>query len=103
MVYLDNAATSFPKPENVYIEMDKCLRTYCANPGRGSHAMSVKSAMSVNNAREQVAKLLNVNDPLNICFTKNATEALNIAISGSLVPGYHVIATRVEPNSVPRA
>ena len=102
MVYLDNAATSFPKPENVYIEMDKCLRTYCANPGRGSHAMSVKSAMSVNNAREQVAKLLNVNDPLNICFTKNATEALNIAISGSLVPGDHVITTCMEHNSVLR-
>ncbi len=102
MIYLDNAATSFPKPEAVYIEMDKCSRTYCANPGRGSHTMSVASAATVTTTRERVANLLNIEDNLNISFTKNATEALNIAICGSLSRGDHVITTCMEHNSVIR-
>ncbi len=102
MIYLDNAATSFPKPEIVYSEMDKCLRTYCSNPGRGSHAMSVQSAMAVTSAREHIAKLLNIKNFLNICFTKNATEALNLAICGCLSRGDHVITTCMEHNSVLR-
>lgn len=102
MIYLDNAATSFPKPENVYIQMDKCIRTYCANPGRGSHSMSIKSALAVNSVREKISELLNIDDYLNICFTKNATEALNIAICGCLEKGDHVITTCMEHNSVLR-
>lgn len=102
MIYLDNAATSFPKPESVYTEMEKCMRTYCANPGRGSHAMSVQSALSVIKTRENIAKLLHVNNYLNICLTKNATEALNIAICGCLSKGDHVITTCMEHNSVLR-
>ncbi len=102
MIYLDNAATSFPKPESVYTGMDKCLRTYCANPGRGSHSMSIRSALAVNGVRERIAGLLNAGDYLNICFTKNATEALNIAITGCLKPGDHVITTCMEHNSVLR-
>lgn len=102
MIYMDNAATSFPKPEAVYNEMDKCLRTYCANPGRGSHTMSVASAATVITTRERIAKLLKIEDSLNISFTKNATEALNIAICGCLSPGDHVITTCMEHNSVIR-
>lgn len=102
MIYLDNAATSFPKPESVYTEMEKCMRTYCANPGRGSHAMAVQSSLAVINTREHIAKLLNVSDYLNICFTKNATEALNLAIYGCLTKGDHVITTCMEHNSVLR-
>lgn len=102
MIYLDNAATSFPKPENVYVEMDKCMKTYCANPGRGSHSMSVQSAMAVNDTRERLANLLDIKDYLNISFTKNATEALNIAIFGCLSKGDHVITTCMEHNSVLR-
>lgn len=102
MIYLDNAATSFPKPENVYISMEKCIKTYCANPGRGSHTMSVQSSLAVNNTREKLASLLKINDSLNICFTKNATEALNIAILGCLREGDHVITTCMEHNSVLR-
>ncbi len=102
MIYLDNAATSFPKPEAVYVEMDKCLRTYCANPGRGSHTMSVTSAITVTTTRERIANLLKIEDNLNISFTKNATEALNIAICGSLSSGDHVITTCMEHNSVIR-
>lgn len=102
MIYLDNAATSFPKPETVYTTMEKCIRTYCANPGRGSHSMSVQSALAVNDTREKIASLLKIKDSLNICFTKNATEALNIAIIGSLREGDHVITTCMEHNSVLR-
>jgi len=102
MIYLDNAATSFPKPDSVYNEMEKCMRTYCANPGRGSHAMAVQSSLGVMSTRERIAKLLNVSDYLNICFTKNATEALNLAICGCLSPGDHVITTCMEHNSVLR-
>lgn len=102
MIYLDNAATSFPKPEGVYTAVEQCMQTYCANPGRGSHAMSVKSAFVVNDTRERLARLLNVKDYLNICFTKNATEALNIAINGCLTAGSHVITTCMEHNSVLR-
>ena len=102
MIYLDNAATSFPKPENVYTEMDRCMRTYCSNPGRGSHAMSIQSAMAVTVTRERIARLLNIKDYLNICFTKNATEALNLAILGCLSKGDHVITTCMEHNSVLR-
>ncbi len=102
MIYLDNAATSFPKPETVYSAMDKCIRTFCANPGRGSHSMSIKSAQAVNETREKIAALINAKDPLNISFTKNATEALNIAILGCLKRGDHVITTCMEHNSVLR-
>jgi len=102
MIYLDNAATSFPKPDSVITEMEKCMRTYCANPGRGSHAMAVQSALVVISIRENIAKLLNVKDYLNICFTKNATEALNLAICGCLSKGDHVITTCMEHNSVLR-
>ncbi len=102
MIYMDNAATSFPKPDAVYSEMDKCLRTYCANPGRGSHTMSIASATTVNTTRERIAKLMKIEDSLNISFTKNATEALNIAICGSLSSGDHVITTCMEHNSVIR-
>lgn len=102
MIYLDNAATSFPKPENVYTSMEKCIKTYCANPGRGSHSMSVQSSLEVNSTREKLASLLKTNDSLNICFTKNATEALNMAILGCLKEGDHVITTCMEHNSVLR-
>lgn len=102
MIYLDNAATSFPKPDSVYTEMEKCIRTYCANPGRGSHSMAVQSALAVMKTRESIAKLLNVSDYLNLCFTKNATEALNLSIYGCLSQGDHVITTCMEHNSVLR-
>jgi cysteine desulfurase/selenocysteine lyase len=102
MIYLDNAATSFPKPDSVYTAADRCMRTYCANPGRGSHVMSVASARVVTSARERIARLLKIDDCLNISFTKNATEALNIGILGSLAAGDHVITTCMEHNSVIR-
>ncbi|MGI6778007.1 MAG: aminotransferase class V-fold PLP-dependent enzyme [Acetivibrionales bacterium] len=102
MIYLDNAATSFPKPEIVYNEIEKCMRVYCANPGRGGHYMSIKSGEAVMEARKVISNFFNISNPLRLSFTKNATEALNIAIKGCLKPGNHVITTSMEHNSVIR-
>ena len=102
MIYLDNAATSFPKPERVYMEMTRCMRQYCANPGRGGHTMSMEAGRAVTKAREKISSFFNIKDPMRLCFTKNATEALNIAIKGGLEPGAHVITTCMEHNSVMR-
>lgn len=102
MIYLDNAATSFPKPACVCNEMDRCMRKYCANPGRGGHALSLKAGMAVMNARDTVCRLFNIRDSMRLAFTKNATEALNIAVKGLATPGCHVITTAMEHNAVMR-
>jgi len=102
MIYLDNAATSYPKPDKVYQEMLKCMKEYCANPGRGGHELSIRSGRAVMEAREIIADFFNIKDPLRLIFTKNATEALNIAIKGVLRQGDHVITTSMEHNSVIR-
>lgn len=83
-------------------EMDRCMNEYCANPGRGGHALSVKAGLAVTQVRETVCRLFNIPDPMNLAFTKNATEALNIAIKGSVTPGCHVITSEMEHNSVTR-
>ncbi len=102
MIYLDNAATSFPKPSEVYDQVLNCMKNYCANPGRGSHDMSVKSALKIMETREEICELFNIPSPLNLIFTSNATEALNISIKGALKRGDHVISTVIEHNSVLR-
>lgn len=102
MIYLDNAATSFPKPNIVYDEIYRCMREYCANPGRSGHKMSLASAIAVQEARETISKSFNIRNPLQIAFTKNATEALNIIIQGTARAGCHIIATSMEHNSILR-
>jgi len=102
MIYLDNAATSFPKPACVITEMDRCMREYCANPGRGGHYLSLQASMAVTNARNTVCKLFNISDPMRLAFTKNATEALNIAIKSLASPECHIITTPMEHNAVMR-
>lgn len=102
MIYLDNAATSYPKPERVYDEILRCMKDYCANPGRGGHEMSIKSGRAVLETREIISRFFNIDNPMQIVFTKNATEALNIAIKGVLKNGDHVITTSMEHNSVIR-
>ena len=102
VVYLDNAATSYPKPYKVYEEIQKCLMYYCANPGRGGHKMAIYAGNAIYEARKDIAGFFNINNPLRLCFTKNATEALNIVIKGILKPGDHVITTSMEHNSVLR-
>lgn len=102
MIYMDNAATSWPKPDCVYNGVTNCMKKYAANPGRSGHGMSLQAARIILYAREMLCKLFNVNDPFRMIFTANATESLNLAIKGILKPGDHVITTRMEHNSVIR-
>lgn len=102
MIYLDNAATSFPKPSKVYEEVMRCMKNYCSNPGRASHDMAIESSLKVMETRKLISELFNIKNPLNIIFTSNATEALNIGIKGILNKGDHVISTVIEHNSVLR-
>jgi cysteine desulfurase family protein len=102
IIYLDNAATSWPKPPSVWEAMERNMIESAANPGRGSHEMAVKASRAVFEARKRLARLFRVNNPNDIAFTMNTTHALNLAIQGLLKPGDHVIATSLEHNSVRR-
>jgi len=102
MIYLDNAATSWPKPETMYRTIDEFMRRSGANPGRSGHRMSIDAGRAVYGAREALAELFHVPDPLRIVFTKNATESLNLVMSGILRPGDHAITSSMEHNSVMR-
>lgn len=102
MIYLDNAATTYPKPKTVYKNVMDAMTRYGANPGRGSHAMAVEGARVIYETRELLARLFNIDDPLNVIFTFNATDSLNTAIKGVLNTGDHVIVTAMEHNSVLR-
>ncbi|WP_097027612.1 aminotransferase class V-fold PLP-dependent enzyme [Clostridium peptidivorans] len=101
-IYIDNAATSFPKPEEVYNETLNCMRNYAANPGRSTHAMALESSSKLSETREILSNFFNITSPFNMIFTSNATEGLNIGIKGVLKPGDHVISTVIEHNSVLR-
>jgi cysteine desulfurase family protein len=102
MIYLDNAATTFPKPEEVYNEIMNCMRNYNCNSGRGYYDMSAKVEKKILETRFLVAKLFSIKDPFNVVFTCNATEGLNIGIKGLLKVKNHAIATVMEHNSVLR-
>jgi cysteine desulfurase/selenocysteine lyase len=102
MTYLDNAATSWPKPEAVYQAMDNFMRHTGANPGRSAHQLSIEAGRIVYETREALDMLFGVGDPTRIVFTSNATEALNVVIRGLLYPGDHVITSSMEHNSVMR-
>ncbi|HWR39218.1 MAG TPA: aminotransferase class V-fold PLP-dependent enzyme [Patescibacteria group bacterium] len=102
MIYLDNAATTWPKPECVYAAVDYCLRNIAANPGRGGHRMAREAGLLLFETRELLAQLLGVEDPNRICFTYNATDSLNIALLGLLKEGDVVLTTSLEHNAVAR-
>lgn len=102
MIYLDNAATSFPKPNEVYDEVLNCMKLYAANPGRSSHNMALQASSKIMETRQIISRLFNITNPLNVIFTSNATEGLNIGIKGLLERGDHVISTVIEHNSVLR-
>ncbi|MGB9887351.1 MAG: aminotransferase class V-fold PLP-dependent enzyme [Moorellales bacterium] len=99
-VYLDNAATSYPKPETVYRAVDWCLREVGANAGRGGYRRALEADEIVYRARSALARLFNVRDASRIVFTANATEALNLAIKGLVGPGDHVVTSSLEHNAV---
>jgi cysteine desulfurase family protein len=100
--YLDNAATSFPKPESVYTALDRCARTRLANPGRAGHKMAVESERLLDDGRHRLNQLFRGAGPERFIFTLNCTDALNIALKGVLHSGDHVITTDLEHNSVSR-
>jgi len=102
MVYLDNAATSWPKPESVYQVVDEFLRTKAGNPGRGSHSMAVAASRIVEETRMLVARFINAPEMERVIFTLNCTDSLNLGLKGLLRPGDHVITSCIEHNSVVR-
>ncbi len=101
-VYLDNAATSFPKPARVYERLREYLERYGGCPGRGGYRMAKEAEAVVADTRALLAELFSVQDPERIVFTLNATDALNMAIKGTVMPGDHVVTTVLEHNSVSR-
>lgn len=102
MVYFDNAATTFPKPDIVYDRVMKVMKEYGANPGRSGHKLALKASREIFETRNLISKFFNTGNPMNIIFTFNCTESLNIGIKGILKPGDHVITTSMEHNSVLR-
>ena len=102
MIYLDNAATSFPKPPEVIRAMAGVEEKMGANPGRGGHRLALRAGRVVEHCREEAARLLGVHHPERILFTANCTEALNLAISGTLRRGDEVICSYAEHNAVMR-
>jgi cysteine desulfurase/selenocysteine lyase len=101
-IYLDNAATSFPKPEAVYQALDRFARQSLANPGRAGHKMALAAEHALDDCRHRLNQLFNGGNPERFIFTLNATDALNIAFKGVLNDGDHVVTTDLEHNSVSR-
>ena len=101
MIYLDNAATSNPKPDCVIEAVTRAMKNF-GNSGRAAHGQAMDAARTIYEAREKIAELFHCSRPQNVIFTSNATEALNIAIFGLINPGDHVISTDLEHNSVLR-
>ncbi|WP_373286395.1 aminotransferase class V-fold PLP-dependent enzyme [Paenibacillus physcomitrellae] len=101
-MYLDHAATSWPKPEAVINAMTESVTFMAGSPGRGTHGMSLQAGRTMNKARSTLSKLLGFGNPNDVAFAQNATMALNLAIKGLLQPGDHVISTMLEHNSVRR-
>ena len=101
MIYMDNAATTMRKPQEV---VDAVMNAMCSmgNAGRGAHAASLSASRVIYNARESLARFFGAENPKQIVFTNNSTESLNIAIKGLFEPGDHAVTTMLEHNSVLR-
>ena len=102
MIYLDNAATSFPKPENVSKKVIEIVTEGTGTPGRGSHNTAAKAVKGVQDVRKSFRDFFNLLEDFRIIFTYSATDALNMAIKGFLNQGDHVVITMTEHNSVSR-
>src|SRR5262245_7635008 len=101
-IYLDNAATSWPKPHSVYQAVDRYLRELGAPAGRSTYREATDAERLARQARRRVAELVGSPDPRRVIFTSNGTDSLNLALQGLLRPGDHVITSVVEHNSVLR-
>lgn len=102
LIYIDNGATSFPKPEVVYSYMDYFYRNFGVNPGRSGYDLCLEAGTIVDGTRKMMASLFNGRDPSRLCFSANSTDALNLIIFGMLKPGDHAISTVLDHNSVLR-
>ncbi|WP_088225638.1 aminotransferase class V-fold PLP-dependent enzyme [Desulfosporosinus sp. FKB] len=102
MIYLDNAATTWPKPKQVVEAIEEALVTKMGNAGRGGHGAAMKMARLIYQTREDLCVLFGTDDPKRVVFTQNATHALNQALFGLLQPGDHVITSSIEHNAVAR-
>lgn len=102
LIYLDNGATSFPKPEAVYDFMDTFYRNNGVSPGRSGYDLSIETGNIVANARKTLTTYFNGTDPNRLIFSANSTDAINLAIFGIVEPGDHVITTALEHNAVLR-
>jgi cysteine desulfurase / selenocysteine lyase len=102
MIYMDYAATSWPKPKEVLNAMCDFMEYSGGNPGRSGHRLSISAARIVYNARETIAGFFHISDPMRVIFSPNVTYALNLAINGILKPGDHVVTSSIEHNSVMR-
>jgi len=102
LIYLDNGATSFPKPEEVYTFMDYYYRNFGVNPGRSGFDLCMEAGEVIDTTRKQLTKFFNGTDFNRLCFSYNSTDALNLVISGMLEKGDHAISTTIEHNSVLR-
>ena len=102
MIYLDNAATSFPKPESVYQALDRFARHELANPGRAGHKMALAAERALDDCRHLLNQFFHGEAPERFVFTLNCTDALNMAFKGILRQDDHVITTDLEHNSVSR-
>ncbi|ADL13522.1 aminotransferase class V-fold PLP-dependent enzyme [Acetohalobium arabaticum] len=99
-IYLDNAATSFPKPESVYQAVDNYQRNIGVNPGRGSYRRAEQAQEIIVETRKLLSQLFNIETPARIVFTANVTEALNLTLKGLLQEGDHVITSQLEHNAM---
>ena len=102
LIYLDNGATSFPKPDEVYKFMDHFYRNFGVNPGRSGYDLCMETGEIVENTRKMMTDLFNGTDPDRLCFSYNSTDALNLILFGLLQKGDHAVSTTLEHNSVLR-
>lgn len=102
VIYLDNSATSYPKPMAVREATFQTFQRYGANPGRSGHTMSRESGMEIEKCRRVAAKMFGAFEPKDVAFTLNCTQAINLVMKGLLKPGDHVVTSSVEHNAVMR-
>jgi len=102
MIYLDNASTTFPKPDTVRDAVADFIKNYSVNPGRGNYKLARQAQLIVEEARLEAARFLGIKNPARLAFTLNATDGLNAAIKGYLRKGDRVVTTNIEHNAVLR-
>lgn len=102
MIYLDNSATTFPKPRIVINSVNNALVNYGANPGRGGHKLALKASQIMFDSRNTIMRFFNAPDENSVIFTGNCTTACNMVLKGLLKPGDHVVVSCLEHNAVTR-